>query len=118
MRPCQAGWGCPFSGDCSVQESSASTSCACLSSVTQMQLLGTGLMRKVLAQLVASMRKLGSTVVSADLHSIILSTGKRNLTAAVGWVPTSHALCLPVCSVSACVLQQSIYYVTFCGTTT
>ena len=42
------------------------------------------LMRKVLAHLVAEMRKLGATVVAADMTSIILATGKRNLTAAVG----------------------------------
>ncbi|KAK9824549.1 hypothetical protein WJX72_011249 [[Myrmecia] bisecta] len=45
-----------------------------------------GLMRKVLAQLVADMRKLGAVVVAADTSSIILATGKRNLTAAVGYV--------------------------------
>lgn len=42
-------------------------------------------MRKVLAHLVAEMRKLGATVVAADMTSIILATGKRNLTAAVGY---------------------------------
>lgn len=42
------------------------------------------LMRKVLAHLVADMRKLGATIVAADMTSIILATGKRNLTAAVG----------------------------------
>ena len=42
------------------------------------------LMQKVLAHLVAEMRKLGATVVAADMTSIILATGKRNLTAAVG----------------------------------
>lgn len=41
-------------------------------------------MRKVLAHLVAEMRKLGETIVAADMTSIILATGKRNLTAAVG----------------------------------
>lgn len=45
-----------------------------------------GLMRKVLAHLVAEMRKLGATIVAADMTSIILATGKRNLTAAVGYV--------------------------------
>lgn len=44
------------------------------------------LMHKVLAHLVAEMRKLGATVVAADMTSIILATGKRNLTAAVGYV--------------------------------
>ena len=44
-------------------------------------------MRKVLAHLVAEMRKLGATIVAADMTSIILATGKRNLTAAVGWEP-------------------------------
>ncbi|DBA81285.1 TPA: hypothetical protein ACH3X2_006902 [Trebouxia sp. C0005] len=44
------------------------------------------LMRKVLAHLVAEMRKLGATIVAADMTSIILATGKRNLTAAVGYV--------------------------------
>ena len=43
------------------------------------------LMRKVLAHLVAEMRKLGATIVAADMTSIILATGKRNLTAAIGW---------------------------------
>jgi DNA polymerase epsilon subunit 1 len=42
------------------------------------------LMRKTLAQLVADMRRLGATVVAADASSVILATGKRNLTAAVG----------------------------------
>lgn len=42
-------------------------------------------MRKVLAHLVAEMRKLGATIVAADMTSIILATGKRNLTAAIGW---------------------------------
>ena len=41
-------------------------------------------MRKALAHLVAEMRKLGATIVAADMTSIILATGKRNLTAAVG----------------------------------
>lgn len=31
-----------------------------------------------------SCRRLGATVVAADASSIIISTGKRNLTAAVG----------------------------------
>ena len=46
----------------------------------------TELKRKTLAQLVADMRRLGATVVAADASSVILSTGKRNLTAAIGWV--------------------------------
>jgi len=49
-------------------------------------------MRKVLARLVAEMRKLGATIVAADMTSIILATGKRNLTAAVGWVLESSQL--------------------------
>ncbi|KAL4450230.1 hypothetical protein ABPG77_010899 [Micractinium sp. CCAP 211/92] len=44
-----------------------------------------GLMQKLLLQLVAELQKLGATVVHADPASIILSTGKRNLTAAVGY---------------------------------
>lgn len=43
-----------------------------------------GLMHKLLLQLVAELQKLGATVVHADPASIILCTGKRNLTAAVG----------------------------------
>ena len=43
-------------------------------------------MRKTLAQLVADLRRLGATVVAADASSLILATGKRNLTAAVGCV--------------------------------
>lgn len=44
----------------------------------------TALMRKTLAQLVADLRRLGARVVAADAHSLILATGKHNLTAAVG----------------------------------
>lgn len=43
-----------------------------------------GLMRKMLLQLVAEIRKLGATVVAADFSTIIIATGKHNLTAAVG----------------------------------
>lgn len=43
-----------------------------------------GLMQKLLLQLIAELHKLGGTVVHADCSSLILSTGKRNLTAAVG----------------------------------
>ena len=43
------------------------------------------LMRKCLAQLVADLRRLGATVVAADSTSLILATGKRNLSAAVGY---------------------------------
>ncbi|KAK9798895.1 hypothetical protein WJX73_003389 [Symbiochloris irregularis] len=43
------------------------------------------LQRKTLAQLVAEMRRLGATVVAADTTSVILATGKRNLTAAIGY---------------------------------
>ena len=43
-----------------------------------------GLMQKLLLQLIAELQKLGATVVHADCSSIILSTGKRNMTAAVG----------------------------------
>lgn len=49
----------------------------------------TTLMRKTLAQLVADLRRLGATVVAADASSVILATGKRNLTAAVGCVCVS-----------------------------
>ena len=42
------------------------------------------LQRKTLAQLVAEMRRLGAQVVAADATSVILATGKRNLTAAMG----------------------------------
>ena len=45
------------------------------------------LMRKMLLQLVAEIRKLGATVVAADFSSIIIATGKHNLTAAVGCAP-------------------------------
>lgn len=45
-----------------------------------------GLMQKLLLQLVAELQKLGATVVHADPATLILSTGKRNLTAAIGWV--------------------------------
>lgn len=43
-----------------------------------------GLMRKMLAQLVASFKKLGARVIAADVGSVTIATGKRNLTAAVG----------------------------------
>ena len=56
---------------------------AALTSPALRQSVG-GLMRKALAHLVAEMRKLGATIVAADMTSIILATGKRNLTAAVG----------------------------------
>lgn len=41
-------------------------------------------MQKLLLQLIAELRRLGATVVHADPSAIILSTGKRNLAAAVG----------------------------------
>ena len=41
-------------------------------------------MRKMLAQLVASFKKLGARVVAADVGSVTIATGKRNLIAAVG----------------------------------
>ncbi|KAK9830879.1 hypothetical protein WJX81_001263 [Elliptochloris bilobata] len=44
------------------------------------------LMRKLLAQLVADLRRLGAQVVCADAAGLTLATGKRNLTAAVGYV--------------------------------
>ena len=50
------------------------------------------LMRKCLAQLVADLRRLGATVVAADATSVILATGKRNLSAAVGWETLPPAL--------------------------
>lgn len=43
-----------------------------------------GLMQKLLLQLIAELQRLGAVVVHADGGSLILSTGKRNLTAAVG----------------------------------
>ena len=42
------------------------------------------LQQKLLLQLVAELRRLGAQVVAADSGSLILATGKRNLTAAVG----------------------------------
>ena len=42
------------------------------------------LMRKLLLQLVAELQRLGASVVYADCSALILSTGKRNLAAAVG----------------------------------
>jgi DNA polymerase epsilon subunit 1 len=53
----------------------------------------TGLMRKTLAQLVADLKRLGARVVAADAHSVILATGKSNLTAAVGCAPISKLCC-------------------------
>ncbi|PRW20477.1 DNA polymerase epsilon catalytic subunit A [Chlorella sorokiniana] len=44
-----------------------------------------GLMQKLLLQLIAELQRLGATVVHADGSSLILCTGKRNLTAAVGY---------------------------------
>ncbi len=43
-----------------------------------------GLMKKMLAQLLATLKKLGARVIAADSGCITLATGKRNLTAAVG----------------------------------
>lgn len=43
-----------------------------------------GLMQKLLLQLIAELQRLGAVVVYADTGSLILNTGKRNLTAAVG----------------------------------
>ena len=43
-----------------------------------------GLMHKCLAQLVADMGRLGARVVAADSTSVIIATGKRNLSAAIG----------------------------------
>ncbi len=45
-----------------------------------------GLMQKLFLQLLAELKKLGATVVSASFHSITLCTGKRSLPAAVGYV--------------------------------
>jgi DNA polymerase epsilon subunit 1 len=45
-----------------------------------------GLMRKLLLQLVAELRRLGATVVAADTSSIILATGKHGLASALGYV--------------------------------
>ncbi len=41
-------------------------------------------MRKLQLQLIAELQKLGATVVFADYTSIILATGKRDLTSALG----------------------------------
>ncbi len=38
----------------------------------------------VCVQLVAEMRKLGAVIVSANFNQIIIATGKKDLTAAVG----------------------------------
>jgi len=51
-----------------------------------------GLMRKMLLQLVAEMRRLGATVVAADFSSVILATGKHSLSAAVGCACSSRFL--------------------------
>ena len=40
--------------------------------------------RKLLLQLTAELQRLGAAVVYADLSTLIISTGKRNMTAAVG----------------------------------
>lgn len=45
-----------------------------------------GLMHKLLLQLVAELQRLGATVVHADPNTLILCTGKRNMTAALGYV--------------------------------
>lgn len=42
------------------------------------------LMAKMFVQLIAEMKRLGASIVSANAHSIIICTGKRNVTAAVG----------------------------------
>jgi DNA polymerase epsilon subunit 1 len=41
-------------------------------------------MQKLLLQLVAELGKLGAAVVHVEAGSIIIATGKRNMTAAVG----------------------------------
>lgn len=41
-------------------------------------------MSKLFAQLVAELRRLGATIVSANFNTIRLCTGKRNIKAAVG----------------------------------
>lgn len=43
-----------------------------------------GLMLKVLAQLVGAIKRLGASVVAADVTSVIIATGKHNLYAAAG----------------------------------
>lgn len=50
------------------------------------------LMRKCLAQLVADLKTLGATVVSADSSVIILATGKQTMSAAVGSVTSSPSI--------------------------
>ncbi|GAB4815178.1 hypothetical protein N2152v2_002224 [Parachlorella kessleri] len=45
-----------------------------------------GAMHKLMLQLITELRRLGAVVVYADHSSLILSTGKRNLTAAVGYI--------------------------------
>ena len=47
-----------------------------------------GLQRKMLAQLVAELIRLGATVIAADASSLILGTGKADVPSAVGQVPT------------------------------
>ncbi len=57
-----------------------------------------GLMKKMLAQLVATLKKLGARVIAADASSVTLATGKRNLTAAVGCVSLHLYMSLMFCS--------------------
>lgn len=45
-----------------------------------------GLQHKLFLQLCAEMRRLGATIVSANLNTITLATGKTSHRAAVGWV--------------------------------
>ena len=53
-----------------------------------------GLMRKMLLQLVAEMRRLGATIVAADFSTVVLATGKHSLAAAVGCAPRAPCLLL------------------------
>ncbi|KAF5838378.1 hypothetical protein DUNSADRAFT_2987 [Dunaliella salina] len=43
------------------------------------------LMAKLFAQLVSEMRRLGAVIVAANFNTVIICTGKRNATAAVGY---------------------------------
>lgn len=44
-----------------------------------------GLMRKLLPQLVAELKRLGTTVVYADTSTLVLATGRHSMSAALGY---------------------------------
>ena len=74
-----------------------------------------GLMKKMLAQLVATLKKLGARVIAADASSVTLATGKRNLTAAVGCVslhlymsPFSAHSSQALCDCTGCITVTSM----------